>query len=848
MHTRISLDGSDWLLKDFIGEDWLWRSSHKPDTRDMRGWRPATVPGSIANDLLVNSEIPDPYYDRNSLLIEWIPDRTWLYKHTFEVDKSYRGKRCQLRFEGVDYEAQFFLNGECIGAHRSMYTPAVFEVGSLLKFGEPNLIAVIIERAPDEQPQIGKTSAVRTHKSRMTYWWDFCPRMIHIGIWESAALVFTDAVRIDDVYVHPQLNADLNRAAITVTTALDTSDKVTVELETSLYDGDRLIEQKRLSHALNPGATSLETMFDLAEPRLWWPNGYGDQPLYTAQVRVLTKKKNVSDARDVTFGIRHIEFVANESAPADARPYTLVVNGQKMFINGWNWVPLDVMYGVERPAKLERLLTLAQRANVNLLRVWGGGLIEREAFYNLCDQLGILVWQEFILSSSGIDNRPSDDPAYIDLLTHEAETIIPRKRNHPSLAIWCGGNELQGGPEQPIDESASPALAALKAVVARLDPGRYWLPTSSSGPRFSFQMEKANPPPAHDVHGPWEYQGLTKQYALYNTETCLLHSEFGTEGLTNLNTLTRTIPEAKRWPVTLDNPVWQHRAAWWVKEKTWQEALGDVPDLQLLVRGTQYLQAEGVRYAIEAHRRAMYHTSGAMPWQFDEPFPMAACTSAVDYYTQPKPLYYAVARAYEPLHLSAKFASQVWPTQRVFKAELWITHAHNQPLQNAELSARLIGSRGHVYGQHVATIPIPANASHLIDTFSVPLKGVEDIFFLDLSLTADGKTLAQNRYSFTRSKNLEALLSAAPTTLQLARSDSSSADSEIIVSNTGAQAALWVWLDSDAPDTSDRLVALFSDNYFPLLPGESRTIKVIECERVRAQAWNSDPVEIWLKP
>ena len=229
---------------------------------------------------------------------------------------------------------------------------------------------------------------------------------------------------------------------------------------------------------------TLETFLEVVDPRLWWPNGYGEQPLSMIRTRVLfAEKSDVSDVRETTFGIRHIAFVANESATPDARPYTLVVNGQKMFINGWNWVPIDVMYGVERPAKLDRLLHLAQIAHVNLLRVWGGGLIEKESFYDTCDRLGILIWQEFILSSSGIDNYPADDPAYIALLNREAEQIVPRKRNHPSLAIWCGGNDLQGDVDQPLTEE-NPVLAALQKIVAHLDPDRYWLPTSPAAPFY----------------------------------------------------------------------------------------------------------------------------------------------------------------------------------------------------------------------------------------------------------------------------------------------------------------------------------------------------------------------------
>ena len=184
MNRRIFLNGSDWLFKDFYGEDWRWRGSHLPDSRDQRHWRLGSVPGCPHHDLWKSGEIADPYVDRNSLLIEWIPHRSWLYKKSFTVGEEIRGQRVHLHFEGVDYQAEFFLNGESLGTHTGMFTPVIFEVTDKLFYGAENLLAVVIESAPPEEPQVGRTSRVKTVKTRMNYWWDFCPRMIHVGIWD----------------------------------------------------------------------------------------------------------------------------------------------------------------------------------------------------------------------------------------------------------------------------------------------------------------------------------------------------------------------------------------------------------------------------------------------------------------------------------------------------------------------------------------------------------------------------------------------------------------------------------------------------------------------------------------
>lgn len=829
---QISLSGGDWLFKDYVGEDWRWRDAHKPGTRDLRFWRRGSVPGSVHNDLWTVGEIPNPYFERNSLLLEWIPGRTWLYKKTFTVDEALRGKRIQVRFEGIDYEAEFFLNGESLGSHRGMYIPAVFEVGERLRYGEENLIAVVIEPAPQEQPQVGRTSKVRTHKSRMTYWWDFCPRMVHIGIWQDVLLDVTGSVRLEDIFVRPQLNHDFSRADVSISVELNATQAQVIEVETIIRLAGSVVISQRARQSLVLGRTTLDSHLMVDQPRLWWTNEAGDQPLYEAEIRIYPAEDGVSqdiysDQRIIPFGISKIELVPNENSNPQARPYTFVVNGRKVFAKGWNWVPLDVMYGVPRPQKLEHLLRLAQRAHVNLLRVWGGGLIETEAFYNLADRYGIMVWQEFIQSSSGIDNYPSESPEFVNMMVREAEQIIPRRCNHPSLALWCGGNELTGDDNRPLDDE-HPLLAALKATVARFDLDRLWLPTSPTGRVFGNTLEtiERDPMELHDVHGPWEYQGVTGQYELYNRSTSLLHSEFGVEGITNLKTLNVTIAPEHQFPVSLDNPYWHHLGAWWVKQPMWQQTFGDVADVETLVRATQFMQAEGLRYALEADRRRKYQNSGTLPWQFNEPYPMAACTSAVDYYGQPKPVYYAVARAYQALQVSAKFATAAWKwkEQSHFAAEIWVNYSGETALADMRLTTSLVGLNGEIHAEWNTTVDIPANRAVNLTSIEFPLDELK-LFFLDLRLAdSKGQMLAYNRYPFTNAANLAPWFSAPPTELTL-KTEVISDKWRVTISNIGMHTALFVWLE-DSREPGLPGYAEFSDNYFCLFPGEEKQLSV----------------------
>ena len=309
-------------------------------------------------------------------------------------------------------------------------------------------------------------------------------------------------------------------------------------------------------------------------------------------------------------------------------PYTFEVNGRRVYATGWNWVPVDIFHGVPRPKRRPISSGLARDAHVVLLRVWGGGLIESTSFYDACDRLGIMVWQELSQSSSGTESTPSTDPAFIDLMTSEARAIVSARRAHPSLVLWCGGNEL-ADETGPLDKSRSPVLASLRDVFATDDPDRAWLPTSPTGPRFHNRIEdiEAAPDDLHDVHGPWEHQGLLGQAVLYDRGTSLLNSEFGVEGMANRRTLEALIDPEHRWPATRANPVYRHLGDWWINERLVQESFGGgLDDIETLRRASQHLQADGLRYAVEANRRREPRHSGSLPWQLNESYPNAWCT------------------------------------------------------------------------------------------------------------------------------------------------------------------------------------------------------------------------------
>lgn len=821
---RRRLNGTDWTMKGYIDGEWKAKRAFHPECADTQGWAPAMVPGSVQHDLWQQGVVPDPYYAMNSLQLEWVPTRTWVYRTTFTIAEEEAKQRLVLHFQGIDHDAEIYLDGDKLGEGRAMFIPASFELTGRLEPDKAHHLAVVLLPAPDSESQLGSTWAVRSTKTRMNYWWDFCPRMIHLGIWDDVQLEVSGTARLENVYIRPELSRKLDYAEISVSSELSSRSWTKVSVETVITSQGKELARTCSSHAVAPGHTALNTLLRVDSPRLWWPNGDGEAALYEAVVKVIAEDSVLSDEYRAPFGIRRIEWAYNEKADPEALPYTFVVNGRKTYIKGWNWVPADVLYGTVSDESLDHYVELAHRAGVNLLRVWGGGLIEKDRFYDLCDRYGIMVWQEFNQSSSSLDNKPSENPEYIRMMVEEAKVAIRRKRNHPSLALWCGGNELEGWDKLPLNDE-DPVLAALKQVVETHDPGRLWLPCSSSGkmPFNGINTLRNHPERLHDVHGPWHHQGLKDHY---NIGACLLHSEFGAEGLTNLKSIERTVPESSRWPVTLEEPVWYHLGAWWVKEDKWREMFGEIGDLETMVEATQYVQAEAVRYALERNRTRQFQNSGSLPWQFNEPHPMAACTSAIDYYGRPKALYYAVAGAYEEVLVSAKVPMQVWAGEPTFHAELDAVQSGTQAIEDAVLTCTLLDADGRPIASGQIQSTLPANSHARFGAFSCPLdKVTTDLFILDLTLTdPSGRTRAHNRYLFSKTADLAPLLNQAETELTV-RAEHEVDHTVLTLTNTGAAPAMFIRLDDARPLGSTGAV-YFSDNHLSLLPGEQRQVRV----------------------
>lgn len=394
----------------------------------------------------------------------------------------------------------------------------------------------------------------------------------------------------------------------------------------------------------------------VANPALWWPQGEGTPALYELELTVSRGGRTVErGTREV--GFKHIEWRACAGAPPDALPWLCVVNGRPIFLQGVNWTPVRMGYMDTTRAEVERLVGIYRDLGCNLLRVWGGSTLESPEFYAACDRAGLLVWQEFPLSSSGIDSQPPGDAAFIAELCEVARHFIRSRRHHACLLMWCGGNELHvderlpGGKRRVPLTRAHPVLAALAAVVAQEDPGRRFLPTSPYGPRFHSERAEFGLGLHHKVHGPWGVDGYAAPGAwesYWRDDDALFRGETGVAGASRLELILAHAGGEAVWPPTA--PLWHHAFGWWTQ---WDrlaarfEGMEADAALAAYVEFTRHEQAEKLAFAVQAKKAQFPRCGGFLIWMGHDAFPCLANTSLIEFDHVLKPAAHAVAVVFQ---------------------------------------------------------------------------------------------------------------------------------------------------------------------------------------------------------
>jgi len=535
----------------------------------------------------------------------------------------------------------------------------------------------------------------------------------------------------------------------------------------------------------------------------------------------------VLDRRCMKQGIRRFAMVPNENAPEDALPYTVEINGKRVYMKGVNVTPMDHVYGDIPPEQVEFQLRQAAALNTNIVRVWGGGVIETERFYDCCDRLGLMVWQEFIQSSSGVDNVPSELPGFMKLLRQTAVHALKVKRNHTSLVIWSGGNELMDEQRKP-QTLQNKNLAMLSELVRQLDPCRMFVPTSPSGPEAHIT---AAPGKSHDVHGWWQYQGNGRQYSYFGDTDSLLHSEFGCDGMSCMETVCRALSQRPRRPERMhDNDLWRFHGDWWCTYDREEAMFGHVEHLPRYIRLSQWMQAEGLRFILEANQRRKWHNSGSIIWQLSEPWPNLSCTSLVDYYGHAKQAYFWTKQAFAPLHITLDYRRLDYAPGTVFSEEM-VVLTDEGAAGRADISWQVLGMDGACYAQGSLAAVLTPSAATPVGRLTFPMPFTEEGLILVRLQVQVGESHDENEYYFSshreRPYRYAAGLGGAQVSAVVEGREESSAT--IRVTNRGKTPVLHASIE----DASDEWNLLLQENYRTLLPGESWLAQVRWSRRFR---------------
>ncbi|HLL90916.1 MAG TPA: glycoside hydrolase family 2 TIM barrel-domain containing protein, partial [Tepidisphaeraceae bacterium] len=577
----------------------------------------ATVPGAVQLDWARAHGWGPYWYAENYKQYDWMEDVFWTYRATLRVPPHAPGERIVFVCGGVDYRFDVLVDGEVLLAQEGMFTPVEIDLTGRARDG--SVLAVRIHPIP-KRPGAARdrNEASASVKPAVSYGWDFHPRLVPSGIWQDARLEVRPATHVV-------------RADVTYTMAEDLSwARLAVRAEVvGPHHGARweLFDPagKSVAAAYWSGGRQPEAV-DVARPELWWPHDHGGQPLYRIVVEPLDAFGEPISGGGTSrhLGFRRARLVMHEGAwdrpdsfpkGRSNPPITLEINGRRIFAKGSNWVGPDIFPGTLDAKAYEAQLSLVRQSNMNLLRMWGGAPVQKEAFYEHCDTLGIMVWQEFTLAC----NNYPDDAAYLRVLDQESRSVIRRLRQHPSVVLWCGGNELFNGWSGMTDQSH--ALRLLNGNCFELDRHTPFLPTS---------------PVMGMGHGHYTFLDVTRNeeaWSLFQGASCTAYTEFGMASPASVDVLREIIPPEQLWPPR-PGAAWEAHHAFrvWMQDShlypdVIEHYFGPAASLDQLVADGQLLQGEGYKGLFEEARRQKPVSAMALNWCLNEPWPTAANNS-----------------------------------------------------------------------------------------------------------------------------------------------------------------------------------------------------------------------------
>jgi beta-mannosidase len=662
----------------------------------------ATVPGCVHTDLLANKLISDPFYRANETKLQWINTTNWEYETRFSItDKIWQQQHIDLIFEGLDTYAKIYLNNQLVLETNNMFRPWKLNLKNITQ-QKNNTLKIIFLAAQNTVDSLAKkdlplvipdNARLYARKAAYQFGWDFAPKLTTCGIWKKVYIQGWSDLNIEHIS-HHTLALDSSKVTMEVESQVQSDSAKEVNLHIFL-DGTKhylvtdLMYAKK--HFIKEGFNVLKDTITITKPQLWNANGTGIQNTYSLSVDI------GSASLSKTIGLRTIELITKPDSVSDfaelknknGTGFYFKVNGKPLYIKGANFVPADMFPSRVKKETYKALVNAAKEANMNMLRVWGGGIYEDETFYDLCDAAGILVWQDFMFAGA----MPPTDTAFVNNVKEEAIYQVQRLQHHPSIALWCGNNEIEeawhnwGWQKQykmSIEDSTK-IWNSYKNIFHKLLPSivKQYAPTTSywqSSPSIGWGHAESL------THGDSHYWGVwwgLDSIEKYKQKIPRFMSEYGMQSMPSWNAINKFSLKKDRDTASVVMKVHQKHPTGYqnlkvyvdrmfkvemdstsIKNKVWSFILDSTrkkiidikdsfihtPNFEYYVYQTQVVQAEAYKMAIEAHRKHKPNNMGTLLWQLNDPWPTASW-SIIDYYGNKKAAYYQVKKSYEPLQI-----------------------------------------------------------------------------------------------------------------------------------------------------------------------------------------------------
>lgn len=801
--------------RSLSSEKWQFKNSKE------QKWLPAKVPGTVHLDLMNNQLIPDPYKDENEKKSQWIENEDWDYQTHFNISsEELENQNIDLVFEGLDTFSEIYLNGKLLKKTDNMFRKWEFLVKQYVKMGD-NLLQIKFRSAVNVGKELAKKvpfmmpesprSFVR--KAQYQFGWDWGPRLVTAGIWKDVKLSFWNNAKLE--------NVKFEQKGLTKQMAdLNFHFEIFADNE-GIYEIS--IDNKKNQLQLKKGSNNVDIPFTIENPKLWQPNGWGDPNLYTVKVSLQKDSKIISN-EDLRIGLRTIELIQEKDGKG--KSFYFKVNGHPLYIKGTNWIPADSFSPRITKGKYQQLIKDSKEANMNMIRIWGGGIYEDDEFYRACDENGILVWQDFMFAGSFY---PADED-FLNNVKEEVRGQVNRLQNHPSIALWCGNNEVDEaivnwGYQKQFKYSKEDSLQVwkdykkvfhevipntLKENLAA-DKNIYWPSSPSIGWGHKESLTEG------DSHY-WGVWWGEQPFEIYNEKVGRFMSEYGFQGMPSLETTESMFSGDP--DLSLQSPTIKahekHGRGWEIINKYMERDYPVPTDFVKYNYVSQLLQARGMQIAIEAHRRAKPYNMGTLYWQLNDCWPVVSWSS-IDYLGNWKALHYQIKRSFEQQVLLTE--------EKEGTLNLYAINDNQNVFRNLTVEIKVVKFNGEVIG----TVSSEEKTLNEIVKFD-PVKidrlisdSSKNEVFLKLTLKGENaKIVAENNFFFGKPKDLK--LTKPNITIRKISPTEIEVSTDVLAKD--------VYLLGDIH---------FSDNFFDLLPKSSKRIKLSKSlEKVEVMSlWNT---------